>query len=265
MVNNVILFMDTPLFSIITVCYNAAGCIGRTLASVREQLFGDYEYIIIDGASTDGTTDIVTRSGVKCDRLVCEPDNGIYDAMNKGIGLARGEYLIFLNAGDTLFADDTLSKAAGMLKAGNPDVFYGDTAIVDDGGNFIAMRRLRPPKRLSSASFRMGMTVCHQAFWVKRSVAPLYDLAFKYSADYDWCVRILKRNPSPVCMNSGLTLVNYLQEGTTTKHHRASLKERFDIMCREYGTAATVVLHLWFAVRNAASKGSAMLLRRNAV
>lgn len=257
--------MGTPLFSIVTVCYNAAGCIGRTLDSVREQRFNGYEYIIVDGASTDGTLDIVAESGVRCDRIVSEPDRGIYDAMNKGIGLARGEYLIFLNAGDTFFADDTLLLASGLLKAELPDVFYGDTAIVDDSGDFIAMRRLRPPKRLNSASFRMGMTVCHQAFWVKRSIAPPYDLSFKYSADYDWCVRILKKTPSPVCMNSGLTLVNYLQEGTTTKHHRASLKERFDIMCREYGTAATVVIHLWFAVRNAASRGMALLLRRKAV
>lgn len=233
------------------------------MRSVREQRFDGYEYIVVDGASTDGTLDVVAESGVRCDRIVSEPDRGIYDAMNKGIGLARGEYLIFLNAGDTFFADDTLLLASGLLKAELPDVFYGDTAIVDGNGEFIAMRRLRPPKRLSHKSFGMGMTVCHQAFWVRRNVAPLYDLSFRYSADYDWCVRILKSHP--VCMNSGMTLVNYLREGTTTTHHGASLRERFHIMCREYGTLPTVFRHVWFAARSAASRVTALLLRRKAV
>lgn len=256
--------METPLFSIITVCFNAAGCIGRTVKSVREQLFADYEYIIIDGASSDGTLEIVKNSGVRCDRVVSEPDSGIYDAMNKGIGIARGEYLIFLNAGDSFFADDTLLKAAGMIKAGAPDILYGDTAITDLNGDFIAMRRLRPPKELRFDSFRMGMTVCHQAFWVRRKIAPPYDLAFKYSADYDWCVRILKGSPRPVCMNSGMTLVNYLSGGTTEKNHRASLRERYAVMCREYGKASTMMLHLWFAARTAFSKTAALLHGRKA-
>lgn len=150
-----------------------------------------------------------------------------------------------------------------MITAVKPDVFYGDTAIVDNDGAFIAMRRLRPPRSLRHGSFRMGMTVCHQAFWVRRCIAPFYDLSFRFSADYDWCVRILRGNP--VCLNSGLTLIDYLQEGTTTRHHRESLRERFVIMCREYGHFPTLLLHVWFATRTAFSKVTAALLRRKAV
>lgn len=257
--------MYSPLFSIITVCFNAAGCIGRTAASVRGQLFDGYEYLVIDGASTDGTLDVVRNSGVRCDRIVSEPDSGIYDAMNKGIAAARGEYLIFLNAGDSFFSENTLSDVAEMVKRDNPDIIYGDTAIVDADGAFVAMRRLRPPARLRFESFRMGMTVCHQAFWVRRAIAPCYDLSFRFSADYDWCVRILKRVPRPLCLNSGLTLVNYLLEGTTTRNHRASLRERYAIMCREYGFLSTTLLHVWFAARNVYGKLTARLLGRRGV
>ena len=91
------------------------------------------------------------------------------------------------------------------------------------------------------------MLVCHQAFFARRDHAVAYDLRYRFSADFDWCIRVMKQ--STVLHNTRLTLIDYLNEGMTTRNHRASLRERFRIMCRHYGTVQTVALHLKFAIR----------------
>ena len=91
------------------------------------------------------------------------------------------------------------------------------------------------------------MLVCHQAFWPKASLAPRYDLRYRFSADFDWCIRILKQ--ARTTHNTRLTLIDYLDEGLTTRNHRASLLERFRIMTRHYGWPATFLLHAWFVLR----------------
>ncbi|MDR1781142.1 MAG: glycosyltransferase, partial [Tannerella sp.] len=114
-------------------------------------------------------------------------------------------------------------------------------------GNVFAHRRLQAPERLDWKSFKMGMLVSHQAFIVKRSIATEYDLQYRFSSDFDWCIRCMKTANRIV--NSGLRLVNYQYEGVTTANRKASLKERFAIMCKYYGTFATVILHIWFGFR----------------
>ena len=214
-----------PKFSIITVTYNAAAVIEDTLQSVITQTYKNIEYIIIDGASTDRTM------------------------VNKGIRLATGDYVCFLNAGDELHEDDTLQLIVHSLTGltGLPDVIYGRTAIVDEEGHFLRMRRLEPPENLTWHSFRQGMLVCHQAFFARRDHAVPYDLRYRFSADFDWCIRVMKQ--STVLHNTRLTLIDYLNEGMTTRNHRASLTERFRIMCRHYGYVQTILLHLKFALR----------------
>ena len=239
--------MKTPVFSIITITFNAESTLEPTLQSVAAQTFTDYEYIIVDGASKDNTVALAQRYGKDIARIVSEPDRGLYDAMNKGIGLATGQYLIFLNAGDTLFAPDTLEQINGFIEKNHPDILYGETAIVDSDRRFIAMRRLKAPERLTWKSFRMGMLVCHQAFIARRELAPLYDLAYRFSADFDWCIRCMKKADSIV--NTRLTLINYLNEGVTTRNHKASLRERYRIMTKYYGHLAVLLLHVWFAIR----------------
>lgn len=138
--------MRTPMFSIITICYNAASDIERTLQSVVAQTYRNIEYIVIDGASTDKTLDIISKYSAEVSQMVSEKDGGLYDAMNKGLSLATGEYVCFLNAGDSFFEEKTLEKIVQGLDGSTPDLIYGDTALVDKNGLFLRMRRLSPPK-----------------------------------------------------------------------------------------------------------------------
>lgn len=244
--------MNNPLFSVITVTYNAESTIVPTIRSVKEQTAVEYEHLIVDGASQDRTLDLIRKEAGGSVRVVSEPDQGLYDAMNKGIGFARGDYLIFLNSGDTFHAPSTLSELSHWIREIHPDILYGETALVDADRRFIGMRRLKTPDRLTWKSFRYGMLVCHQSFVVRRSMAPKYDLNYRFSADFDWCIRCLKRADTVV--NTRLILTDYLNEGLTTRNHKASLKERFRIMTRYYGWLSVAVLHIWFAFRYYFSK-----------
>lgn len=249
--------------SIITVTYNAASVLKRTLDSVKAQSWQQIEHLIIDGASKDETISMAETYKAQCPYevvILSEPDKGLYDAMNKGLRLATGDYLVFLNAGDTLHAADTLEtivrSAQPLRYAKNsqlPGVLYGDTAITDEQGKFLHLRRLRPPKKLTWKSFRQGMLVCHQAFYALTDIAKNlpYDPRYRYSADVDWCIRVMKeaqKRQLPL-VNTQAILADYQEEGQTTIHHRDSLKERFDVMRRHYGLFSTVIMHLWFAVR----------------
>jgi glycosyltransferase involved in cell wall biosynthesis len=237
-----------PKFSIITITYNAASVIEPTLQSVLSQTYTNYEYLLIDGGSKDNTVAKAKASGIEFAHIVSERDNGIYDAMNKGIALATGDYLCFLNAGDAFYGPDTLQTIANAAtKEEFPDVLYGETAEVDDARNFVRMRRLQAPKELTWRSFKSGMMVCHQAFYAKREIAPMYDLKYRLSSDVDWCIKVMKQSKKLVNVNA--TVVNYLQNGLSLQHHRASLKERFWIMSKHYGFLPTVFRHLWFVIR----------------
>ena len=239
----------TPKFSVITVCYNAQATIEDTIQSVIAQTYHHVEYIIVDGASKDRTLSIINRYRDRIATVVSEPDKGLYDAMNKGLRLATGDYVCFLNAGDSFHEDDTLQQMVHTLRELTelPDVLYGETALVDAEGHFVRMRRLQAPEHLTWRSFRHGMLVCHQAFFAKRTLAEPYDLSYRFSADFDWCIRIMKK--SKVLHNTHLTLIDYLEEGMTTRNHKASLHERFRIMTKHYGWLSTVVHHAWFVVR----------------
>ena len=246
--------------TIITVTYQAAAVLQRTLDSVSRQTCQDIEHLIIDGASKDDTVKMAKAYQEKVPYPVIiqsEPDHGLYDAMNKGLHKATGDYLVFLNAGDTLHADDTLSTLNSQLSTLNsqlsPAVIYGDTAIVDSEGKFLHLRRLRPPKQLTWRSFKHGMLVCHQAFYVRTDIAQQedYDLRYRHSADVDWCIRVMKRAEEmrlPL-VNTNTILADFMEGGNTTQNHRASLKERYQVMCHHYGKASTIVMHAWFLVR----------------
>ena len=241
--------MLQPTFSIITITYNAVRLVEQTLLNVLSQSYPNIEYIVIDGGSTDGTVDIIKRYESGLAYWVSEPDKGIYDAMNKGLQKATGDYVWFINAGDSLCSSDTVQSVVSRLQKRKtlPDIIYGETNIVDEERRSLGLRRLRAPRKLSWKSFRMGMLVCHQSFIPKRAVAPLYDLQYRYSADFDWCIRCMKK--ARTIANTRLILINYLNEGVTTRHHKASLKERYRIMGKYYGFISVSLLHLWFAAR----------------
>lgn len=237
-----------PLFSIITVTYNAASTLPRTLESVKQQTCRLFEHLIIDGMSTDETLKLAENAAIKEMTIHSGKDSGIYDAMNKGLGIARGEYVIFLNAGDAFHSPDTLQRIADTIMANDfPGIVYGQTDIVDDGGNRLGDRHLRAPEELTLDSFRDGMVVCHQAFIALRRITAPYDLKYRFSADYDWCIRCLQHSRHNIYIDD--VLIDYLNEGTTTRNHRRSLRERFRIMCYYYGTLSTIKKHLSFIPR----------------
>lgn len=234
--------------SVITVTYNAERTLERTLKSVQEQSYPYIEHIVVDGKSKDNTVGLIQQYENPKLKWISEPDKGLYDAMNKAATMASGDYVCFLNAGDTFFSPETVRK---MMQSFNdtPDIIYGETAIVDDKGKFLFMRRLKAPETLSWKSFKQGMLVCHQAFIVKRSVFEPYDLNYRFSSDFDWAIRMMKKSKS--IHNTHLTLINYLNEGMTTANRKASLKERYRIMAKHYGQVSTFLHHVWFVARAA--------------
>ena len=247
----------------VTITYNAAQVLQRTLDSVLSQDYPHIEHLIIDGASKDDTLKLVDAYIAQSNaaenghqiQVTSEPDKGIYDAMNKGLRSMSGDYVCFLNAGDFLPAPDTASKIAQQVAAsgGTPAVLYGNTDIVDDEGRFLHHRRLSPPEHLTWKSFRQGMLVCHQAFYARAdyAIATPYDMQYRYSADVDWCIRVMKAaaKENVPLLNLHMVVANYTQEGQTTLHHRESLMERYRVMEHHYGRVQTLLLHCWFAVR----------------
>lgn len=255
-------------FTIITCTYQAENELERTLRSVLEQTYKDVEHLIVDGASTDATLRLAQTYATESQAqnnghqvmLTSEPDNGLYDAMNKGLRHATGDYVLFLNAGDTFPSESTLIQVAACAEGANvlPGVLYGDTDIVDNEGRFVRHRRLSPPKKLSWKSFMQGMVVCHQAFYARADLAKKvpYQLKYRYSADVDWCIRVMKmaqKQGLPLC-NVQTVVANYLDGGMTEKNHKTSLKERFRVMESHYGYLPTLFMHAWFAVRSVLKK-----------
>lgn len=256
-------------FTIVTCTFNAAPVLQRTLDSVLQQKYSDVEHLILDGLSKDDTVKMAMEYKEKSDKadndheviVISEKDGGLYDAMNKGIRHATGDYIVFLNAGDAFPSPDTLENISASVGEGEelPGVLYGDTDIVDNDGHFLQHRRLSPPKKLTWKSFKRGMLVCHQAFYARTDIAKdtLYNNKdYRFSADVDWCIRIMKK-----CAEKHLTLrnvneviVNYLDGGMSIKNHKASLKERFNVMATHYGLIQTLLMHVYFVFRMAFKK-----------
>ena len=259
-----------PKFTVVTVTYNAEKTLERTIQSVAAQTYRNIEHLIVDGLSTDGTLSLIqeyaeensVQSNPHDIKLIREVDNGLYDAMNKAIDNASGDYLVFLNAGDTFHSAVTIERVVDDVlsldrsdgeQAMWPAVLYGETDLVDNEGNFLRHRRLQTPGQLKWTSFKSGMLVCHQSFYVLSELARNhhYDLKYRFSADFDWCIRIMKDAHSRGLLlhNTRMVLTDYLSEGMTTKNRRKSLLERFRIMARHYGYFSTVCQHLWFVWR----------------
>ncbi|MDR2533594.1 MAG: glycosyltransferase [Tannerellaceae bacterium] len=235
-------------FSIITVTFNAEKVLESTILSVLSQTYPHIEYISIDGNSTDGTKLILEQYADAFAYRISEKDKGLYDAMNKGLQQATGNYVWFLNAGDIISHSNVVTEMAEVARLNNlPDILYGETDWMNADGKVFAPRRLKAPRRLTWKSFRNGMLVSHQAFVPKRTITPGFDPQYRFSGDFDWCIRCMKA--ARTIINTRLRLVNYLYEGLTTANRKASLRERYRIMCRHYGTLPTIIRHIWFAIR----------------
>jgi glycosyltransferase involved in cell wall biosynthesis len=228
-----------PKISIITVVYNASSLLERTIKSVLAQTYSTIEYIIIDGGSTDGTLNIIEKYKNKIAQTHSGKDRGIYDAMNKALKDASGDYVLFLNAGDELYSNETIAKV--FASAPEADVYYGNTAIVTEKGEVIGDRRLSPPENLTWKSLKYGMCVSHQSFIPKRLLCDFYNLEYKVSADIDWMINVLKQSDNIV--NTHQYISKFLEGGTSNKRRKKALLERFSIMVKHYGFVQTIFNH----------------------
>ena len=228
--------------TIITVTFNARQWIERTLHSVLRQTDTDYEYLLIDGASTDDTLAIARQYQPLFNgrmTIVSEPDNGLYYAMNKGIARAQGQFLWFMNAGDEIHGKNAIAL---LHDQADYDIIYGKALVSDANGKTTGYYHKQPPEHLSLRDMLGGLVVCHQALLVRRTLAPLYDTRYRIAADYDWLIRILKTTsqtkfiPEPVC--------RFLQNGLSQSNPMRAWKERFLIMRQHFSLTTALAAHI---------------------
>ena len=183
----IVINMNSPLISVVTVSYNAVDTIERTILSVLNQTYSDIEYIIIDGGSTDGTVDLIKKYADKITYWVSEPDQGIYDAMNKGIDVATGEWINFMNSGDSFYRQDVLSSLFDKEIQG--DVICGSTHLIEKWGSFT-----ETPLDLSCMKEKKPF--CHQSALVrlKWMKTMKFDIRYRICADYDFFYKLWKQN-----------------------------------------------------------------------
>ncbi len=189
------------LFSIITVCQNNLEGLKRTSESNFSQTYGDFEWIVVDGESTDGTLGFLKSINNNRLSFLSEPDKGLYDAMNKGLKLARGDFVIFMNSGDSFVNSEVLKKLEYQIYTKQPDFIYGDAIEFEDSKQFYK-------KALSHKKATYSMFTHHQAIFYRRSLIGFlkYDLDFKMAADWAFTIKFLRKASkvlywdSPICL-----------------------------------------------------------------
>jgi glycosyltransferase involved in cell wall biosynthesis len=235
--------------SIITITYNAAQWLERTMRSVLAQTNTDYEYIIVDGASTDGTIDIINRFEPQFNSRLSwqsEPDKGLYDAMNKGIARAKGDFLWFVNAGDEIYAPDTLANIVAATSE-DIDIVYGKACIVNAAGHKVSEHHKTTPPNLQLVHLLNGLVVSHQAIIVRRSISKHYDTKYRISADYDWVIKCVRDSRQNVYIDD--YLCKFLIGGVSRTQRQRAWKERFLIMRAHFGLWHTLWAHFLIALK----------------
>jgi glycosyltransferase involved in cell wall biosynthesis len=245
--------MFNPKLSVITIVYNNVRDIERTMLSVLNQTYSNIEYIIVDGLSNDGTLQAIEKYKDRVSKFVSEKDKGIYDAMNKGLAIATGDYVIFMNSGDEFYDNDTVTHV--FATAANADIYYGETEMMNDAGENLGQRRHKAPEQFTWRGFKYGMSISHQAIYIRRTLAEPYDSRYQLSADIDWIIRAAKKAKTIVKVNR--YVAKYLVGGMSKTKHRQSLQERFNIMRENYGLVSTVFNHFviafnlgWYWLKN---------------
>lgn len=183
-------------FSIITVVYNASATIERTVSSVLSQKNVDIEYIVIDGGSTDGTTDFLKANKKLFDVFISEPDQGIYDAMNKGIGFATGDIIGFLNADDLYENDEVLSRVLDIFSTRGVQAVYGDVVYFNSESPNKVIRHYRS-KFFSPKYLQFGLMPAHPTLFLKKNIYQQYgvfDPKFKIAGDFELIARVFSLN-----------------------------------------------------------------------
>ena len=220
------------VLSIITINRNNAAGLEKTMQSVLSQTRTDYEYIVVDGASTDGSVEVIERLAERFgDRLkwVSEPDKGIYNAMNKGIGMATGEYVQILNSGDSLAAEDMVEKMyAAVEKEGRPSILYGNM-LKDFPGGRIHRDKGFAGEDITLLSLYIG-TLNHSPAYLRRSLFDrygLYDESLKIDSDWKWYLQaIVFGEEKPVYTDIDVTLFDMAGISETNKELAKAEREQ---------------------------------------
>jgi len=216
-----------PLLSIITVCYNEEKTIKKTCDSVCNQIFRDFEWIVVDGKSTDKTVEIIDR--YKTDILISEDNDGVYDAMNKGIKKSRGKYLLFLNGGDYLMNKNVLQEVSILIKQDNKsnDIYYGDLEY--GNGDIVTF-----VKSILDKKFFITKTISHQATFIKKRLFEeygRYDEKYKISADFDfWIKTIIVGNVKTKYLPVIVSVFDLKGISTNSKLAKKQINERNSIL-----------------------------------
>ena len=244
-----------PQLTIVTITYNAEKYLERTLFSVAKAatlvpgVADEVEYILVDGASQDGTLQIAEQYSNMLTRIVSEPDQGLYDAMNKGLDLATGKYVWFLNAGDEVHDGQVLSRLFHAFQQ-PADIYYSDALFVDEAGREIGLRsEVTPhalPQNIHWRDFALGMKISHQAFIARRALAPNFD-ATNLSADIGWEIECLKKSQKTTFLP--FVLCRYLTGGLSVQRRRRSLLDRFKVLRKHFGLLPTLRNHARIAGR----------------
>ena len=232
------------LLSIITITYNAEQFLERTIQSILAQTDQNFEYIIVDGKSKDGTLRIASTYKNRVNQLISEPDEGLYDAMNKGLKLATGDFVWFMNAGDEINDKETVSRIAQSVSE-QIDVLYGDTYFVNNEGEIQGLRSEitphRLPKNLKWQDMKLGMLVCHQSFIARKSIAPFY-MKNNLSADIDWEIECLKRAKEVKYLD--FVVSKYLTGGVSNQQLKRSLLDRYEVLKKHFGVFGAMIAHV---------------------
>jgi glycosyltransferase involved in cell wall biosynthesis len=237
--------MKKPLLTLITVVYNNVEHIERTIKSVINQTYPNIEYLIIDGKSTDGTLEIIEKYKENINQIISEPDKGIYDAMNKGLKLAKGDYVLFMNSGDEIYDQDTVAEV--FKDQAFADIYYGETEMIDENLKSQGQRRHQSPEKLNLNSFKYGMSVSHQAIYIKKSITKLYDSQYQLSADIDWILDAISK--AKTIVNTKIYVAKYLMGGMSKQKHHQSLLERYQIFKKYYGFFPNLFNHFVIALK----------------
>ncbi len=238
-----------PLFSIITVCYQAAAALRKTLESVRDQDFSQYEHLVIDGGSRDGTVELLQSQTSPRLRWISESDEGLYDAMNKGLAMASGQFVWFVNAGDLIEGPEVLTRLATRVTP-EVDILYGDVRMVSPEGQVLGTRSevttQRTPVVLKWQDMKYGMVVSHQAFIPRKSICDPY-ISSNLCADIDWVIKCLRKSRSTV--NTRMILARFETGGLSRQRHKESLRDRYKVLKSHFGWGPNLVHHAWIVMR----------------
>lgn len=260
--------MESIKYTIVTVCYNERNKIEKTIESVIQQSYSNLEYLIIDGASNDGTLEIIQHYAQKDKRIriISEPDDGIYNAMNKAIALAKGDYINFMNAGDSFVEINILNTIAKILRKKYPDILCGQANDVEPDMLYKLMYdfeekketanilRIKTIKKPPFKQILLGNWGCHQAIFAKTSTLRQYYYNEKYAiaADYDWFVRNIKDGRDIEYVK--IIVCNFVRDGVCCKSENLAIveKEWDDVIKENYGIVMLYLkrlLELWINLK----------------